>query len=251
MQLTDTESYVRSHMAPEKGASYDAMYLKDPWQRRLWKREQEILSHIIHRFYKGRQVRLLDFACGTGRIASVLEKQVQSATGVDVSDSMLSVAMSKLTGTRLIKANLIEDNVLAAERFNLITAFRFFPNAEPSLRKSALSVLTTLLSPDGCLVFNNHLNNQSLLYSWQRLAAWKSGAASPHVMSNSECLTLLRSEGLEIVRKYPVGLLYLPKVRFPSAFYSLVDKLTVSCNVLGGLSESPIFVCRFRSSERS
>src|SRR3974377_642235 len=156
MQVTDTDSYVLSHMAPEKGATYDAMYVSDPWQRRLWRREQEILSHIVHRLYQGREIRLLDFACGTGRIASILEGQVHSTTGVDVSDSMLAVARSKLTRTRLAQTNLIEDNVLAGEQFNLITAFRFFPNAEPELRKRALGILATLLSPDGYLVFNNH-----------------------------------------------------------------------------------------------
>ncbi len=248
MHATDTDSYVQSHMAPEKGTTYDAMYLSDPWQRRLWQREQEILSQIIRRFYKGRQIRLLDFACGTGRIASVLEGQVHSTTGVDVSDSMLAVAQSKLTRTRLIKANLIEDNVLAGEHFNLITAFRFFPNAEPELRKRALAILATLLSHDGYLVFNNHLNKQSLLYTYQNLAAWRHGLPCPRVMSNGECLDLVRSEGLEIVLKYPVGLLYVPKLRFPSAAYTTVDRLAACSSLLGGISESPIFVCRFRGS---
>ncbi len=250
MQLADTDSYVRSHMAPEKGNAYDAMYLSDPWQRRLWQREQEILSHIIRRFYKGREVRLLDFACGTGRIASVLEGQVHTATGVDVSDSMLEVARSKLSRTRLIKANLTEENVLAGERFNLITAFRFFPNAEPELRESALGVLATLLSDDGYLVFNNHLNKQSMLYGWENVSAWRHGVAGPHVMSNGECLDLLRSKGLEVVRKYPVGLLYVPKVRLPSAVYIGVDRLAACSNVLGGISEGPVFVCRLRGNRR-
>ena len=78
----------------------------------------------------------LDFACGTGRILEYFAGRVDSSTGVDVSDSMMEVAGRWPPKAELIEADLTQNDVLGDRRFNLITAFRFFPNAEPELRQA-------------------------------------------------------------------------------------------------------------------
>ena len=153
-----SSDYRLSHTDPTKGATYDAHYLSDPHDRILWRLEQQILSEHLDTRFRGKEIHLLDFACGTGRIAHFLEPRVTRSVGVDVSASMLDQARRKLTRTRLILADLTRQNVLAGQHFGLITAFRFFVNAEPSLRENVMGILASLLTEDGCLIFNNHHN---------------------------------------------------------------------------------------------
>src|SRR5438552_10625693 len=103
--MTET-SYVDSHTNPGKGRQYDTVYTTDSWHRFLWAREQRILDQLLEDFFSGVPVDLLDFACGTGRIAGALEEKVRSAVGVDVSEPMLEVARSKLRRTTLYHGNL-------------------------------------------------------------------------------------------------------------------------------------------------
>ena len=125
-------TYSDSHTKPGKGREYDEYYGSDPWARYLWSREQEVLAQALAEFLGARSVRALDFACGTGRICSFLETRVASCSGVDVSEAMLAEARAKLKRTTLHRANLMEASPpFEKESFDLITAFRFFVNAEP------------------------------------------------------------------------------------------------------------------------
>ena len=238
--------YLDSHKAPEKGLSYDRAYATDPLLRYLWGREQAVLDSILAELYAKTPVDLLDFACGTGRVAGALEDQVRSATGVDVSESMLDVARAKLQRTELINANLLDEPVLQGRRFNLITAFRFFVNAEPDLRRGALRALEPLLTQDGHFVFNNH-HNAGAIYSRLARAHHRLRRRPPHVtLSLDECEKLLAEVGLEFERVYPVGLLHIPHVNLPHALYRSVDRLASTSNLLTAQSESPIIVARRR-----
>ena len=71
---------------------------------------------------------------------------------------MLEEAQRKLKRTEIIQADITKEDIFAGREFNLITAFRFFLNAEENLRKDALNTITSLLSEDGYFVFNNHRN---------------------------------------------------------------------------------------------
>jgi len=172
-------SYRDSHEYSSKGAEYEAYYETQPWQRFFWSREKEIILRILKKYFAGREIHLLDFACGTGRIASFLEDRVKTSTGVDVSSSMLTVARDKLKRTEIIETDITVDNVLEGRKFNLITAFRFFLNAEPPLHLAALKALAGLLSDDGYFVFNNHHNYGS---PWIKLQYMR------HRQKNHECI---------------------------------------------------------------
>ena len=151
-------SYRDSHKYAGKGAEYEQYYQTQTWERFLWSREQQVILKIIDKYFADRDINLLDFACGTGRITSFLENRVKTSTGVDVSGSMLTIAEEKLKRTEIIEADITADNVLKPRNFNLITAFRFFLNAEPHLRSQAIKALSKLLADDGYFVFNNHHN---------------------------------------------------------------------------------------------
>ncbi|MEX2204937.1 MAG: methyltransferase domain-containing protein [Myxococcota bacterium] len=240
-------TYSDSHTTPGKGRQYDAYYGSDPWARYLWSREQEVLAQALDAFLGGREVRALDFACGTGRICGFLESRVASQSGVDVSEAMLAEARAKLTRTTLVTANLLESSPFEEASFDLITAFRFFVNAEPSLRKSVMRALAKLLRPDGVLIFNDHQNIDSPYWRAARAYADWRGFARFSSLSIAECQVLVGEVGLEIVRVYPVGLLRVPKLELPAFVQRAADRLLGLVPFAARWTTSPILVARRRA----
>jgi cyclopropane fatty-acyl-phospholipid synthase-like methyltransferase len=244
-RLPGRRSYLFSHMGAEKGAEYDRLYQTDPWHIYAWQQEQATLLRILATYYRNQHIKLLDFACGTARITSFLEDKVDEAVGVDVSESMLAVAERKVKRAKLLHANLLKDNLLAGEKFNLITAFRFFPNAEPALRNAALEVLTSLLSENGCLVLNNHINRQSMFHLYYRLKNSIARRTHRPTFSMGDCREMLFRWKLKITRVYSVGLLHIPHYQLPQALLR-ADDLGICSSWLAACSESPTIVCRHR-----
>ena len=241
-------SYRESHKYAGKGAEYE-QYHQTPWQRFLWSREQEILLKILETYFADRDVHLLDFACGTGRITALLENRAKTSTGVDVSDSMLAIARERLKRTQIIKADITVQNVLKPRKFNLITAFRFFLNAEPELRCGALRALVEVLDEDGCFVFNNHRNWGSpwtkLVYAYHRR---KNPEEMLNIMGIREMEELVQGAGLEIVELYPVGFFHPPRVPVSIRLNHVIDHAACRLKSLNRFSESPIAVCRRRKN---
>jgi len=238
-------SYKESHKYANKGAEYEEHYEKQPWDRFLWSREQEIILQILEKYFAGREINLLDFACGTGRITGFLENRVTTSTGIDVSDSMLAIARKKLHRTEIVNADITEENILKPRKFNLITAFRFFLNAEPQLRSTAMRAIAELLTEDGCFLFNNH---HSLDSPWIRLLnAWhlkKDPQGVFNVMSIDQMKKLVEDAGMEIVEIYPAGFFHPPKFPISYRLNRAIDSLASRFEFLALFSENPIAVCR-------
>lgn len=238
-------SYRESHKYKEKGAEYEAYYQNKEWQRFLWSREQEILVKIIEKYFVSKQVNLLDFACGTGRIAEFLENRVKTSTSVDVSASMLAVAKEKLKRTEIIEADITAENILKPRKFNLITAFRFFLNAELELRSAAIKAIVELLDDDGYLVFNNHQNSGS---PWIRLRYAHYRKKNPegiyNVMSIEQMTKLVEGAGLQIVEIYPVGFFHPPKLPISFHLNHAIDWAAGKFKFLNQFSEDLIAVCQ-------
>jgi ubiquinone/menaquinone biosynthesis C-methylase UbiE len=238
-------SYRESHKYEEKGAEYEAYYQNKAWQKFIWAREQQIIMKILEKYFTGKDVNLLDFACGTGRITELLENRVKTSTGIDVSSSMLTIASEKLKRTELIEADITVENILKPGKFNLITAFRFFLNAEPELRSAAIKALAELLDEHGYLVFNNHQNSGS---PWIRLRNVHYRNKNPegiyNAMSIEQMKNLVEEAGLQIVEIYPVGFFNPPKI--PLSFYLnfAIDCVASRFRFLNRFSENLIAVCR-------
>lgn len=241
--------YTESHKYESKGAEYEQYYQTQTWQKFLWSREQKIILKILDKYFAGAEVHLLDFACGTGRIAGLLENRVKTSTGVDVSGSMLAVARKKLKRTEIIEADITAENILKPRKFNLVTAFRFFLNAEPELRRAAIRALVDLLDDEGYLVFNNH---QNLGSPWTKLLYRRHRRKNPegifNVMSMDELEELARQAGLEIVEMFPVGFFHPPKVPVSYGLNRAIDNIASRFKCLSRFSESPIAVCRRRKN---
>ena len=243
--------YRDSHTSENKGRQYDLYYETDPWQAFMWSRERDRLDDILCRHFRNREIHLLDFACGTGRISGFLESRVTSSVGIDVSEEMLKVASHTLKRTELVKADLTREKALAGQQFNLITAFRFFTNAESDLRQAAMVELVGHLKDDGLLIFNNHHVPGSLYFRlariWQRIRGHSDNPRS-RMMSVNETMSLAESNGMRIVETHPVGFLHVPGLLLPLRLIKAVETLAGRMHLNARLAESIIVVCAHQGS---
>jgi SAM-dependent methyltransferase len=235
-------SYTDSHKG--RGTDYHETFLPDvnPHRAMVWRLEQRALDGILRDHLVSGTISYLDFACGTGRILEYLSRRVASATGVDVAASMMKVARTVAPGAELIEANLTEKDVLGERSFDLITAFRFFPNAEPLLRQAVFTVLERHLAPKGVLVFNNHKNRNSLRL---RIARLRGRAVMTGTMTHVEVEALLAQAGLRILEVIPLASLPLSDrhVLLPISLVEPLERLMSGWSPLVGLAQDVIYVC--------
>jgi len=157
--------YRKSHLSAEQATFYESnVYSTNTFYFTLWEREKEILIKFIRKYLAVVDINYLDFACGSGRIISFLEKKVKKSIGVDVSENMLNIARSKIEKSELIKGDVTKVKKLIKGEFNLITCFRFFLNDQDNLRHEVLDFLCEKLSRDGILILNIHGNKCSLRF---------------------------------------------------------------------------------------
>lgn len=165
----------------------------------MWERvERPLLREIFARF-GGAQRRCLDFACGTGRITELLQAEFGHVTGLDISADMLAEAKGKCPDATFVCGNLLAEPDLVG-RFDVITSFRFFPNAEPALRRQVLQALLPHLKPGGVVIVNNHQNSASLLGVLRRLRGSTRAFMAPETMPE-----LLGGAGLAVTEEYGFG----------------------------------------------
>ena len=235
---------VEAYESKEYGA---ASYATHVWQ---WQRP--VLERIIQDSLRGRKApaRLLDFACGTGRVLACVESLVEVAEGIDISENMVALARAKCRQARFKVGDILSQPDLLQPSYEVITAFRFLLNVEPALRRRVLLKLREVArEPDGLLILNVHGNSRSLRHPavvWRR---WREAArptgAMLNEMSPAETKSLLRASGFEIVRQFGFGLLpptlYRTPLRRPAA---RVDKLFAGDNLWRNYSIDLMFVCR-------
>ena len=129
----------------------------------LYDIELILLDNIIRFFFNDKQINnYLDFACGTGRFTCKLEKYAKNSYGIDVSEGMINLAKKKCLKTKFMVVDITKNQTLN-QKYDLVTAFRFFKNAEENLRMDALRSLYDLLKDDGYFIFNIHLNTFSFM----------------------------------------------------------------------------------------
>lgn len=189
--------YRHTHLA--KGDTYDATIAAQPFDAYMAKCEADYLREIVPRLTHGTG-RYLDFACGTGRITSIVAPMVEESTGVDISESMLAAARAKCPDTRFICADIAKQT-LDLGQFDLITSFRFFGNAQDELRSAALLAITGLMRSGAHLVINSHRNPHAV-------GALLQGISGPeHGMDLTywKVTRMLRDHGLRIVAVRPIA----------------------------------------------
>ena len=240
-------SYRELHL--QKGADYHALFSTEPHLSMVWQLERKLLSRIVEQHFPGGVPAYLDFACGTGRIVELLSPFAEQSTGVDLSASMLQVARERLQSIEFVEADITRDDLLAGRQFDLITAFRFFPRAEPALRQEAMAAIRRHLKPGGVLVFNNHRNPGSLL---RRLIGARGRLRlGPRPMrswgmSRREVNGLLASCGLRVEQVYPIAILPMNDrhMPLPTGVATVMESALARIGLITPLAQNLIFVCR-------
>jgi predicted TPR repeat methyltransferase len=162
---------------------------------------------------------------------------------------MLEVARSKSHHAEIIEADLTRADALGDRQFDLITAFRFFPNAQNSLRMEAMGVLVRHLAPSGFLVFNNHKNSGSSVRRLSRLL----GRANPDekVMAHQDVVELTNSVGLEISRVYHLGVFPATEKHtlLPEGILHPLEISLSWCGPLRCIARNLIYVCHHSGAD--
>lgn len=245
-------SYRELHL--QKGADYHELFYSEPHLAVVWRLERKLLPRIVREYFPSYVPSYLDFACGTGRILGLLSPTAASSTGVDLSASMLQVARDTITSAEFIEADITREDGLGSRQFDLITAFRFFPRAEPTLRREAIMAIKQHLKPDGVFIFNNHRNRSSLL---RRVVGIRARMLStpprsgPWGMSRQETYELAEAAGLRVEQEIPLGVLPLNDRHMlrPSGLVEILESILSRVGLFTPLAQNLIFVCRHTSAE--
>lgn len=236
----NSDDYRTSHLG--KGDDYHRMFSEDPRRAMMWRLEQAEILRLVNERFPDRIPSHLDFACGTGRVLRLLSHRCSDSVGIDVSESMLEVARREVPDARLECADITREQVLSDAKFDLITAFRFFPNAQPELRREVIIQLKNRMSPGGLLVFNNHMNGNS----FHTLALRLSGRDPGHTMSMAEVRDLVALGGLRIDSQVNLGVIpyYAPVFRRTARSYESLERRMASNRLLAGKAENVIVAAR-------
>lgn len=170
----------------------------------------DVKAHTDHAESQQRALRLLDVACGTGVLLSLLHERIPSAklAGIDGSQDMLALAHKRLTGVPhhrlehvVLGPNTETEFPFPAESFDVITctnALHAMPDPE-----ALLIDLYRLLAPGGHLVLEDFVW-RAPSYSWVILTrlARRAGAGSLHPYTFAQACSLCEQAGLSIARAH-------------------------------------------------
>lgn len=240
------KSYSESFQTDEAVTHYeDTVYSADSYDSFIWKIQSKQLSAIFNNLNENHKgLEHLDYASGTGRIISFVENLTENSTGLDISDKMISVARKKVKQAKFYVADLSKNPEICNSPYDVITAFRFFLNAEPEVRTGVMTALASRLKgPKSRLVFDVHGNLTSLRHVTIKLRP-KSGERI-NEMSYGEARQLVEDAGLEIESCYGFGVIPPGIHRSPLAPVArILDRIFTQLPFMTRVSYDMLFVCK-------
>jgi SAM-dependent methyltransferase len=254
-----TSAYTKHYQQQEtSGESYDRS-LANRFELAIFKLEESILRDLFRRLWSGNpDTTYLDYACGTGRIVAVFKDLIRSKVGVDTSSGQLAMAQQKVPDAEFIEGNAVTDPaLLGGRRFDMITSFRLLLNLEPENRGPILQALRELLTDNGYLIVDNHMNRYSVLgvtalFAHRVLGVPKKPLVPPgrrgiiSTLSEVEMRQELAHAGLEVVEIHRLfvlpghGRLQLLPTRWLVPFEAFLSRIPG----LRLISKNQIYVCR-------
>lgn len=250
------KAYAERFSAPADARVYDNVeYAAGTYAQAIWEMEQPWLAGRLNELRRRRSgLRLLDFACGTGRILSFVEDFAAESHGLDLSAAMVRAAASRCRRSALFVGDLLSDPALVRGPYDVITVFRFLLNVEAPTRAAVLRALRgRIREPDGVLIADVHGNRQSLRHPavlWKRLL--RRLRPTPErldqmlaEMSPGEAGRLLVETGWRVVSQHGFGL--LPPTLYRTPLRRLARALDRRCAgrpAWRNCSINVIFVCQ-------
>lgn len=251
MSKRERADYQESHKDIKQAMNYEYnLYADDTYDSYMWEIEKEFLLQEISSL-KNNKIKYLDFACGTGRIISIVEPLTLESTGVDVSTNMLSLAKDKVKRTQLINGDITKEDIISDKRYELITAFRFFLNAQDDLRKKVMYLMSEKLTQDGTFIFNIHGN--ILSYHLLTVILGKLGIKrlKLHHMSYFGTLKLIKQSNLKLERVYGVGFVpssFYKRLKVLRRFFIFIDNVFPRLGFIKYFARDLMFVCTKKPS---
>jgi SAM-dependent methyltransferase len=192
------DDYRRGHF--DRGSVYEAALAADPFDAYMDTWERRRVTELLQRYMPGGVDRYLDFACGTGRLTSVIAPFARQVVGVDISATMVAEARRKLPQARFEVVDLTS-NDLDLGSFDLVSSFRFFGNADQGLREAVFRELNRRMRDGAYLLVNNHRNPRALMH----LAAKLRGSRNDLDLTSAKFTVGLAAAGFEIVTSRPIA----------------------------------------------
>lgn len=235
--------YRTSHAADRYGDHYQRTFERG-YYAALWSKvERPLLASILGEL-GGRSRSCLDFACGTGRIAGLAAQSFGAVVGVDISESMLEYART-LPRVCVKRIDITREDL--EMKFDVVTAFRFFLNAEDALRREAARAIWRRLNDGGRLVCNIHMNSESVAGRIYDAIEGVSGKALHNTMSAAQFARLLDECGFVVEEIVPYGWMPRPGPLFPRVCERLVgpvDRMSAKLGLPGRYAQNFIVVAR-------
>jgi len=214
------------------------MYQRDFCYKQWLELEMPLLRRLLQRHKSRGASRVLDFACGTGRILKLLEREFESPTGIDVSETTLGIAQRKCRKSVVINHD-ITDKPLDSE-FDIVTAFWFFLEAKPQLRVDVLRAINSALSDDGVLIANIQRNTRRSSGLMNNFSQSDSSQSDTDNFEYPEFVALLEKNGFEPLEIHRYS--FLPNVRWLSS--RLLSSLVLPFERFCRLARVPEYLCQ-------
>jgi SAM-dependent methyltransferase len=206
-------SYRDQFTETERALAYeDLEYARGSYNDMLWRLEREQLRRVIQECQEPTQdLKLLDFATGSGRVLEYVEQFIGNCTGIEVSEAMANLARRKVRKSAVLCRDITLPGAEVEDQYDVITAFRFFLNAEPTLRDSALQALRQRLrTKSSVIIFNNHGNlwsHKVLLYPLHRFRGRAVPGVSGNYLSHRQIQQFADKAGLLVERVAGCGVM--------------------------------------------
>lgn len=232
--------YRECHLQDESARAYRDVYAAGYYAAQWRQLEAPWLSRVFAELKERGSRTMLDLACGQGRIPLLGAKYFERAHGIDISPAMLARAKQSFCDDRSLAAADVSFEVgdvrtfIADDPFDVVTAFRFFLNAEDDLRRDGLRCARRNVAPGGTFIANVHVASTSplaLFYgvsNTARRVIGKSSSSLRNAISVSQLRKMFATEGFRINRIHRYSL--LPRVgaltdSFAERYLANIDRL--------------------------
>jgi ubiquinone/menaquinone biosynthesis C-methylase UbiE len=216
--LTTTD-YRSCHASLDAASGYERTYASGYYAAQWEQLEKPLVARLFAELQASGAARMLDMACGQGRITLLGAEYFREVLGIDYSAEMLSVARDRmrrqqeLPGTEIRFAAADVRDFTAEPPFDVVTAFRFFLNAEDALRREGVRCARRNLKSGGTFITNVHVAGGSPLAMFYRLskAARRLRGRPPNPVRNfislHEFRRFLDGEGFDVTQVYRYSIL--------------------------------------------
>ncbi|MCC9704410.1 class I SAM-dependent methyltransferase [Streptomyces sp. MNU76] len=246
MMRSGWSGYETKFVDEERVERYNRQYDEGSYDDHVWRLERPVLLDVL-RSERARRgcLRVLDFACGTGRILRGLAGVADELTGVDISAEMAKHA-AEASPEALIRTGCVLTENLLAGPYDAVTVFRFLLNAPEEVRVPVLRKIRQHMEPGALLILNNHGHCPSLRSIAVRVP--KSRPERPNELRHRDIIELLHASGFRVESRR--GFSAFPPVlhrNLPAAALRRAD--AVACRpplqrITGGLMVEQLYMAR-------